>query len=64
MSFDEFEDFFDFRFGPFQMPGFARPFRIGYSRTSDSHVVRLKLRRDVQKNDIKVRLLEKVRKLQ
>jgi len=58
MPFDEFEDFFDFRFGPFQMAGFARPFKVGYSRTSDSHVVRLKLRRDVQKKDIKVRLLE------
>ncbi len=58
MPFDEFEDFFDLRFGPFQMAGFARPFKVGYSRTSDSHVVRLKLRRNVQKSDIKVRLLE------
>ncbi|UCD71281.1 MAG: hypothetical protein JSW70_09820 [Syntrophobacterales bacterium] len=28
------------------------------SLTSDSHVVRVKLRRDIQKKDIKVRLLE------
>jgi hypothetical protein len=58
MPFDEFEDFFDLRFGPFQMAGFARPFKVAYSRTSDSHVVRLTLRRDVQRKDIKVRLLE------
>ncbi len=58
MTFDEFEDFFDLRFGPFQMSGFARPFKVGYSRTSDSHIVKLKLRQDIKKEDIKVRLQE------
>ena len=37
---------------------FPRPFRIGYSRTSDSHIVRLKLREDMKKEEIKVRLHE------
>ncbi len=58
MTFDEFEDFFDLRFGPFQMSGFSRPFKVGYSRTSDSHIVKLKLRQDIKKEDIKVRLQE------
>ncbi len=58
MVFDDFEDFVDFRFGPFHMGVFPRPFRIGYSRTSDSHIVRLKLREDVSKEEIKVRLQE------
>ena len=58
MHFDEFGDLFAFKFGPFQMGGFARPFEVEYSRTSDSHVVVLKLRKDVQKKEIKVRLLE------
>lgn len=58
MDFNEFDDFFDFRFGPFQMSGFGRPFRVGYSRTSESHIVKLKVRGDIQKKDIKVRLRE------
>ena len=58
MNFDDFDDFFDFRFGPFQMSGFSRPFRVGYSRTSDRHIVKLKLRKDIEKKDIKVRLKE------
>jgi hypothetical protein len=58
MVFDEFEDFVDFRFGPFHMGVFPRFFRIGCSRTSDSHIVRLKLRRNVKNEEIKVRLQE------
>ena len=58
MTFGEFDDFFDFRFGPFQMSGFYRPFKVGYSRTSDSHTVKLKLRKDIEKKDIRVRLQE------
>ena len=58
MTFGEFDDFFDFRFGPFQMSGFYRPFKVGYSRTSDSHNVKLKLRKDIEKKDIRVRLQE------
>ncbi len=58
MNFSEFDDFFDFRFGPFQMSGFSRPFRVGYTRTSESHIVKLKLRKDIDKKDIKVRLKE------
>ncbi len=58
MNFSEFDDFFDFRFGPFQMSGFARPFKVGYSRTSESHIVKLKLRKDIEKKDVKVRLKE------
>ena len=58
MNFYEFDDFFDFRFGPFQMSGFSRPFKVGYSRTFDSHIIKLKLRKDIEKKDIKVRLKE------
>ncbi len=58
MQFNEFDDFFDLRFGPFQMSGFARPFKVGYSKTSNSHIVKLKLRKELEKKDIKVRLQE------
>ena len=58
MIFCEFDDIFDFRFGPFRMGGFARPFKIGYSRTSESHIVKLMLNRELEKKDIKVRLQE------
>ena len=58
MIFDEFDDFFDLRFGPFQMSAFSRPFKVGYSTTSDSHIVKLKIRKDIEKKDIKVRLQE------
>jgi len=40
------------------MSGFSRPFKVGYSGTSDSHIVKLKLRKDIEKKDIKVRLQE------
>ena len=56
MNFHEFDDFFDLRFGPFQMSGFSRPFKVGYIRSSESHIVKLKLRKNIQKKDIKVRL--------
>jgi hypothetical protein len=40
------------------MSGFARPFKIGYSRTSESHIVKLLLNKELEKKDIKVRLQE------
>lgn len=58
MGFEDYDDFFDFRFGPFHMGMFPRPFKVGYSRTSDTHVAKLKLRGDIKKEEIKVRLLE------
>jgi hypothetical protein len=58
-SFNAFEDVFDFRFGPFHMSsGFARPFQVGYTRTAESHLVKLQLRPDITKADVKVRLQE------
>ncbi len=56
--FDEYDDFFDFRFGPFQMGFGVRPGRVSYSKTEDSHVLKIKLRKDLTKEDIKVRLQE------
>jgi hypothetical protein len=58
MSFEVFEDFFDFRFGPFHMGRVSRPFQIRYDRTAESHRVQLQLRPDIKKTDIKVRLQE------
>ena len=58
MVFEDFEDCFDFRFGPFHMSSGARPFQVGYTRTSESHMVRLKLRQNIQKEEVKVRLHE------
>jgi hypothetical protein len=55
--FDEsWEDLFDFRFGPFRMGAFLRPFRASYSRTKDSHILKLRLNPELKKTDIKVRL--------
>jgi len=56
----EWEDFFDFRFGPFRM-GFGtylRPYRASYSRTKESHLLRLHLHPGLKKEDLKVRLLK------
>jgi hypothetical protein len=60
MPFEEWDDFFDFRFGPFRMGVGAslRPFKIGYSRTKESHILRLRLAPELKKEDIKVRLLK------
>ena len=58
MAFEDLEDFFDFRFGPFHMSSGARPFKVGYARTSESHIVTLKLGQDIKKEEIKVRLHE------
>jgi hypothetical protein len=58
MAFDPLEDFFDFRFGPFHMRGVSRPFQVGYERTAAHHIVKLKLRPEIKKEDLKVRLQE------
>ncbi|MCL6582326.1 MAG: hypothetical protein K6U11_01690 [bacterium] len=54
------EDWFDFRFGPFRM-GFGiptPPFKMGYSRTKDSHILTIHLDPELKKEDLKVRLLK------
>ena len=61
MKFDEdWEDIFDIRVGPFGMGAFfgPRPFRVRYSRTSDSHLLRLRIHKEVKKEDIKVKYVE------
>lgn len=61
MPFEEFwDDFFDFRFGPFRMGvgSSPRPFKISYSRTRESHVLRLRLNPDIKKENLKVKLLK------
>ncbi len=60
MAFEEWYDLFNFRFGPLRM-GFGAPFRpcrINYSRTKDTHILRLKLDPEPKKEDIKVRFLK------
>ena len=61
MRFDEnWDDIFDIRVGPFGMGAFfgPRPFRVRYSRTSDSHSLHLRIHKEVKKEDIKVRYVE------
>jgi len=54
--FDEcWEDFFDFRFGPFRMGASMRPFKASYSGTKETHILRLRLSPELKKTDIKVR---------
>lgn len=58
MKFEDWEDFFDFGFGPLNtgMGASLRPFRSSYARTKDSHILRLRLNPELKKTDIKVRL--------
>ncbi|MGA1869478.1 MAG: hypothetical protein ACMUJM_13145 [bacterium] len=61
MKFDEeWDDLFDIRVGPFGMGAFfgPRPFKIRYSRTSDTHLLCLRINKDVKKEDIRVRYVE------
>lgn len=56
---EEFEtewDDFGIHVGPFGFCGTGRAVR--YSRTENSHILRLKINRDVKKEEIKVRLVK------
>ena len=57
---ENWDDIFDIRVGPFGMGAFfgPRPFRVRYSRTSDSHLLRFRIHKEVKKEDIKVRYVE------
>ncbi len=57
--FDEWDDLFDFRLGPFRMGasmGGVRPYKVAYARTEDTHILKLRLDPDLKKEDVKVRL--------
>ena len=61
MSFDEdWDDIFDVRIGPFGMGAYigSKPFKVRYSRTSDSHLLRFRISKNVKKDEIKARLVE------
>ncbi|MEW6161980.1 MAG: hypothetical protein AB1606_01470 [Nitrospirota bacterium] len=61
MPFEEYQDeFLDFRFGPFRMGigPFLRPFKVSYSQTKNSNIIRLRLDPEPNKEDLKVRLLK------
>jgi len=58
MTEEFWDDFFDFRIGPFRMGASFRPFRASYSRTKESHILKLRLDPELKKTDIKVRLLK------
>ena len=61
MKFEEdWDDLFDIKIGPFGMGAYfgPRPFKVRYSRTPDSHLLRFQIHRDVKKEEIKVRLVE------
>ena len=59
-EFEEFEedwdDLFGIKIGPFGMGAYfgPKPFRVRYSKTADSHLIRLKVNQDVKKEEIKV----------
>ncbi|TET92243.1 MAG: hypothetical protein E3J28_06260 [Desulfobacteraceae bacterium] len=57
---EEWDDLFDIKIGPFGMGAYfgPRPFKVRYSRTSNSHLLRFQINRDVKKEEIKVRLIE------
>lgn len=61
MKFDQdLGELFDVRIGFFGIGAFfgARPFRVGYSRSSDFHIFRLLVDKEVKKEDIKVRFVK------
>jgi len=53
---EDSEDLFDIKIGPFGMGAYfgLRPFKVRYSRTSDSHLLRFQINRDVKKEEIKL----------
>jgi hypothetical protein len=57
---EDWDDLFDIRVGPFGMGAFfgPRPFRVRYSRTSDSHLLRVRINKEARKEDIRVRYVE------
>lgn len=56
----QWEDFFNFRLGPLRMEFGVpqKPFKVKYSQTKESHLIRLQLDPKVKKEDLKVRLLK------
>ncbi len=61
MKYDDWDDLFDIRIGPFGVGAFLgpRPFKVKHTRTADSHLLRLYIGKGVEKSDIKVRFVEK-----
>ena len=62
MKFEEdWEDLFDIKIGPFGMGAYfgLRPFKVRYSRTSDSHLLRFQINRHVRKEEIKAILVDR-----
>ena len=60
MKFEEdWEDLFDIRIGPFGMGAYfgSRPFKVRYSRTSDSHLLRFQTNRDVKEEELELRII-------
>ena len=57
----EWDDLIDVRIGPFEVGAFfgPRPFKVRYSRTSNCHLLRLQMSKGVEKEEIKVRFIEK-----
>ena len=48
---EELNDLFDIKIGPFGVGAYCgpRPFKVEYSRTSDSHLLHQQIHRDVKK---------------
>ena len=57
---DDWDDLFDVKIGPFGMGAYfgPKPFKVRYSRTSDAHVMRIRINKEIKKEEIKVRLVE------
>jgi len=54
--FEDWEDL-DIQVGPFSMVWGTRR-RIRYSRSADSHILQIRINPDIQKNEIKARLVK------
>ena len=53
------EEFLGFHIGPWGLwVGPHRPFRVRYHRTETSHILRIRIRPEVKKEEVKARLIE------
>lgn len=58
MEFEEFwGDLLGIKIGPFRMGASFGPVRVRYTRSEEFHIVKLKLDKDVKKEEIKVRFI-------
>jgi len=57
-NFEDFWENFGIRVGPFGIGMYGPKRQIRYSRTENSHIIRIRINSDIKKDEIKVRLVK------